>query len=77
MIAVPHVAQVFHKIAECLQKPDWLSRERLREIVREAVYGPSQRRQRGDELEADLMASGPGMIVAVDILDGPNEPAPK
>lgn len=78
MIARPHIAQIFQKIAECLpKKPDWLSRERLAQIVREAVYGPSERRMREDEKESEILAGGMGLVIAADIADGPNEPAPK
>lgn len=77
MIVVSHLAQTFTKIAERLPRPDWFTKERLLEIVREAVYGPAQRKMREDEAEADLMASGLGQVLLADIADGPEELKPR
>lgn len=77
MIVVSHIAQAFTKIAERLPKQDWFTKERLLEIVRQAVYGPTERRMREKEAEDDFMASGMGKVILADIADGPDEPKPR
>lgn len=77
MIAVSHIAKVFERLAGCLPKQDWFTRERLKKILEEAVYGPAQRKMREDEVAAQPFSGDLGPVVALDYIDGPNEPEPK
>lgn len=77
MIAVSNIARVFEKLAGCLPKQNWFDRERLRRILEEAVYGPSRRTALEDEKAIQPFSGDLGPVVALDYVDGPDEPQPK
>lgn len=77
MIATSQLAKAFQKLADLFPKTDWFSRERLRQVLAEAVYGPAFRKLREEERDADLIATPLGPVVVQNILNGPDEPNPK